>query len=337
MTNTSFKPLYPALALPFLLAACAGGSSVTLPNTVVPIPTLSALDPNSPNVIGPTPNLKMKTFNAQPGVSGKVVSWQVKEKNFIGELITKDSLAYQTPDGKIYLFNTYTNPILPDSFHPDKNLKTTQDTQSTEDGGQLFGCCYDGGSYMYEATRGNAVRYGAWINKDGNADLFVGGVLADPSKMQGASAESQFHATGKATYDVWALRVKNGKIVSSSYRPDSSFLKPDGVASLVTVNFNTGKLGGRIIGNNDFGADIQLDDVSVNGNHFKGSASSSGIAGKVEGAFYGTGSYNTPHGDQIGGKITFDKQQDLNSVFGGQTKSYARRPNDTSTDLTPIK
>ncbi|MDO1508784.1 MULTISPECIES: Slam-dependent surface lipoprotein [unclassified Neisseria] len=325
---------YISLVLPVVLAACAGGGHVGIPNTVVPVPTLSALNPQDPNVIGPTEGLKMETFNANSETSGKVVSWKIKEKNIFGELMPQDRLAYQTPDGKVYVFNTYTNPILPDSFHPDKNLRTKHDMQVTDNGGKLFACC-ENGQIQYPATRVDAVRYGAWIDKNGKADLFVGGILADATKMQGAKEENKFSPTGKATYEVWALRVKNGGVVSSSYRPNN-FPKKDGVQSLLTVNFNTGKLGGTIIGNSDFGADIRFEDVSVQGNHFSGSASSGGVAGKVEGAFYGTGGYRRPHGDQIGGKIVFDKDRSLNSVFGGATNNSMRRPDDTSKDLNPV-
>lgn len=334
MDKWSLRRSYISFVLPVVLAACAGGGNVSIPSTVVPVPTLSALNPQDPNVIGPTPNLEIETFNANSETSGKVVSWQIKEKNIFGELVARDKFAYQTPDGKVYVFNTYTNPILPDSFHPDKNLRTKHDMQATDDGGKLFACC-ENGQRQYTGTTGNAVRYGAWIDKNGKADLFVGGILADATKMQGATEENKFRPKGKATYEVWALRVKNGGVVSSSYRPNT-FPNKDGVQSLLTVNFNTGKLGGTIVGNSDFGADIRFDDVSVQGNRFSGSASSNGVAGKVEGAFYGRGGYRTPHGDQIGGKVVFDKDRSLNSVFGGATSNSMSRPNDTSRDLTPI-
>ena len=69
-------------------------------------------------------------------------------------------------------------------------------------------------------------------------DLFAGGILANTADMQkrnGATAP-----TGKATYEVWAFRVKDGSVVASSYNTDTNPAKR--VNSLLTVNFNTGKL-----------------------------------------------------------------------------------------------
>lgn len=333
MHNRSFRRPYISLVLPFILAACAGGGHVAIPETIVPIPTLSALDINSSEVVGKTPDVKIQTFNAGTGKAGKLESWRLKERNFFNDLVDKDNIVYQAPDGKLYKFNTYTDPILPDSFHPNQALKNKQDTQQTDNGGKLFACCVNFGTGFAASKVGDDLRYGAWISKDGKADLFVGGILADPTQMQGASANNG-QATGKATYEIWALRVKNGEVVSSSYDFNS---KENPIRSRVTVNFNTGKLGGKIIGNSDFGADIDFKDVNVKGNRFSGSAESDGKAGQVDGGFFGKAGYYSPAGDKIGGKITFDADRNLDSVFGGSINAgYNRNANDKSQDLTPL-
>lgn len=334
MTKPSFRRPYLSLMLPIMLAACAGGGSVQIPKTIVPIPTLPALNPADPNVVGQTPGVETNTFNAGSGQSGNIVSWQIKEKNIFNDIVTREKLAYQSPDGKVYMFSTYTDPILPDSFHPDKSLKNKQDTQPTDNGGKLFVCCNNQQKQFYASKVGDYLRYGVWIDKNGNADLFAGGVMADPAQMQGASDNAGM-AKGKATYEVWALRAKNGEVVSSSYNFND---KANPIQSEVTVNFNTGKLGGRIIGNSDFGADIEFQDVNVKGNRFSGSALSDGKIGQVDGGFFGKPAYRTPAGQEIGGKITFDANRSLDSVFGGAISDRSKwNANDTSTDLTPLK
>ena len=156
--------------------------------------------------------------------------------------------------------------------------------------------------------------------------------LADTADMQkrgGATAP-----TGKATYEVWAFRVKNGSVVASSYNTDSNPARR--VNSLLTVNFNTGKVGGTIKGNADFGADIDFNDVTVNGNTFSGTASSGGVSGQVNGGFYGKSGWYNPAGTEIGGKVTFSGNRSLDSVFGGSATDPRRDPNSTATDLTPV-
>lgn len=332
--NAGCRARAAALALPIFLAACAGGSAVSIPDTVVPVPTLSAFNPTAPEVVEKLPDATL-SFNTASQKSG-IEYWKVNvtSNNWT---YAADKLVYQAPDGKRYLFGTYTNPLIPGYADLDKNLKTSHDTQPTDNGGKLFACC-DKGSRSYAPTKSSTMAYGIWFDASGKPDLFVGGVAADPQKMQGASDQNNYQATGKATYEVWALRAKNGAVVSSAHKPNSSWREKDGIKSLVTVNFNTGKLGGKIIGNADFGADIDFAEVNVEGNRFSGSAVSDGQNGRVEGGFFGKSGYYSPSGHEIGGTIVFDGNRKLDSVFGGSVDSRSNwNKTDESQDLTPLQ
>lgn len=323
-----------ALALPLLLTACAGGGAVGIPDTVVPVPTLSAFNPAAPEVVEKLPDA-MQSFNTGEKASG-VEYWKINTTRN-GFTFPSDRLVYRAPDGRLYNFGTFTNPLIPGFGDPDKNLKTSHDTQPTDNGGKLFVCC-DNGSRSYAPTKSSTMAYGIWFDTSGKPDLFVGGVAADPQKMQGATADNNYQATGKATYEVWALRAKNGAVVSSTYKPNSSWREKDGIKSLVTVNFNTGKLGGKIIGNADFGADIDFAEVNVEGNRFSGSAVSDGQNGRVEGGFFGKAAYRTVPGHEIGGTIVFEGNRKLDSVFGGSVDGRSNwNKNDESQDLTPLQ
>lgn len=143
-------------------------------------------------------------------------------------------------------------------------------------------------------------------------------------------------AKGKTTYEVWAVRVRNGNIVTSTYDPgksSGSSEKNTPKLSLLTANFNTNKLGGTILGNADYGPDVVMKDVGINGVDFSGTAESDGKNGKVEGKFFGQfGGDRTEV--SIGGKVTFDADKSLDTVFGGVKNDDDRNTTDTS--LTPI-
>lgn len=328
------RRLVPALALPLLLTACAGGSGVGIPDTVVPVPTLSAFNPTAPEVVEKLPN-EIFSFNIGEKKSG-LQYWKINTTRN-GFTSASDRLVYQAPDGKLYNFGTFTNPLIPGYADPEKNLKTVHDTQPTDNGGKLFVCC-DNGSRSYVPTKSSDIAYGIWFDASGKPDLFVGGVAADLKTMQGATADNEYKAKGKATYEVWALRAKNGTVVASTYKPNTSWRQKDGIKSLVTVNFNTGKLGGKIIGNDDFGADIDFTEVSVNGNRFSGSAVSDGQNGRVEGGFFGKKGYYSPSGQAIGGTIVFEGNRKLDSVFGGAVDGNSNwSKTDESQDLTPLQ
>ena len=144
-------------------------------------------------------------------------------------------------------------------------------------------------------------------------------------------------AKGKTTYEVWAVRVRNGNIVTSTYEPGKSFGSSEKTTpklSLLTANFNTNKLGGTILGNADYGPDVVMRDVGINGVDFSGTAESDGKNGKVEGKFFGqfNGGYKTEV--SIGGKVTFNADKSLDTVFGGVENSSDRDTTDKS--LTPV-
>ncbi|QMT41033.1 Slam-dependent surface lipoprotein [Neisseria shayeganii] len=306
-----------------LLAACAGGSSVPIPDGPVQIPQLKT-SPES-TIIGPA----KAPIQAMHTGAGKLEAGQVQITYSWGYTTTEDRFFYRSSDGKLYQFGRMSNPLLlSGSFAPDTNTPTRQKGQPTDNGGQLLVCC-DGVSATIKPGYTRAMRYGAWIGADGKTDLFVGGVPADPAHMLGVQDSQNQQATGKATYEVLAMRVKGSDVVLSSHDNNSPTLR-----SRLTVNFNTQQMGGKILGNNDFGADIDFTDVRVNGNTFSGSATSGGEAGKVEGGFYGSKGYYTPSGTEIGGKITFDGNRSLDSVFGGS--SYRSDAKDGSTDLVPL-
>lgn len=144
-------------------------------------------------------------------------------------------------------------------------------------------------------------------------------------------------AKGKTTYEVWAVRVRNGNIVTSTYDPGKSSGSSEKTApklSLLTANFNTNKLGGTILGNADYGPDVVMKDVGINGVDFSGTAESDGKNGKVEGKFFGQFKGGDKTEVSIGGKVTFDADKSLDTVFGGVENSSDRNTTDTS--LTPV-
>ena len=143
-------------------------------------------------------------------------------------------------------------------------------------------------------------------------------------------------AKGKTTYEVWAVRVRNGNFVTSTYEPKNPYKSSEKTApklSLLTANFNTNKLGGTILGNADYGPDVVMKDVGINGVDFSGTAESDGKNGTVEGKFFGQ--FNADQSEvSIGGKVTFDADKSLDTVFGGVKKDDDRNTTDTS--LTPV-
>ena len=186
-------------------------------------------------------------------------------------------------------------------------------------------------------TKQNHLKFGAWISSDGTADLFVGGKPVGTAKPSWSTPSDSTVAKGKTTYEVWAVRVRNGNIVTSTYDPgksSGSSEKNTPKLSLLTANFNTNKLGGTILGNADYGPDVVMKDVGINGVDFSGTAESDGKNGKVEGKFFGqfNSSYKTEV--SIGGKVTFDADKSLDTVFGGVENSSDRNATDTS--LTPV-
>lgn len=180
------------------------------------------------------------------------------------------------------------------------------------------------------------MKFGAWIGPNGEIDLFAGGfpVGKTPKPIYSWGDDTPETAgKGKITYQVWGIRVKDGQFVTSSYTPPkgSSFTGYTNtpVLSFITANFNSNKLAGKIIGNSDYGPDVEITDAKINGLTFSGDATSGGKTGKLDGKFFGkfNGSYGNTE-TSIGGKITFDGDRSLDTVFGGV--SYERKLNDTN-------
>ncbi|MBH5329563.1 hypothetical protein H9Q10_07775 [Eikenella sp. S3360] len=325
--NLTMKRLILSLSVAVALAGCAGNGGVTIPSGTAPVPPLMPADQSKilgPASTGETPTV-FQTGNGQL----RYVSW---DRILFGSSFPVDKFIYRAPNGTEYAFDGFTDPPkFSGRFVPDKNQPTKFEPQATPDGHKLLVCCETANAY-FPAGYLQSVRYGAWIGADGQTDLFAGGILANVADMQ--KRDGATVPTGKASYEVWAFRVKNGSVVASSYNTDTDPSRR--VRSLLTVNFNTGKVGGTIKGNADFGPDITFGEVNVQNNTFSGTVSSGGESGQVNGGFFGKSGYSGPAGTEIGGKVTFGNKPELDSVFGGAAPDNNRDRNTTSTDLTPI-
>lgn len=312
-----------------ILTACAGGGMAE-PKVPVSIPTLPDLKNFKAVTNGPKGNLKdLATIHTNPGSNLSFGSYTGTYLNWLGEPDNKTDYVYQAPSGKTYEISSYNSPIIA-SISLTRPFPTSQEGQPLEGGGRLLICCHDTGKdRSFPATNHDYLRFGAWIGANGESDLFVGGfpvgkagIFPDTSKPK-----------GKATYEVWAIRIKNGKFVTSSYSPEYQNTKP--LFSQLTANFNTNKLGGSIIGNTDYGADVIMKDVDINGIDFKGTAESNGTVGKVEGKFFGKFDSTWEDDLSIGGKVTFNSDKSLDTVFAGQRRRVDE--NTQSQDLEPLK
>ena len=319
-------------ATSLILTACAGGGA-SEPKVPVSIPTAQPIA----NVKLSGESSAIQTINTLSGKGGSLREAEVEVTTSWGYSYPEKQYVYQTPSGNYYNISSYSDPIVPDSFSPSYALRTRHEGQPLSEGGKLFVCCSSSGQFTYApATKHDHLKFGAWISADGAVDLFVGGKPVGTAKPSYYTPSDSTVAKGKTTYEVWAVRVRNGNIVTSTYEPKKSSELSEKTApklSLLTANFNTNKLGGTILGNADYGPDVVMKDVGINGVDFSGTAESDGKNGKVEGKFFGQ--FN---GDQsevsIGGKVTFDADKSLDTVFGGVKNSSDRDTKDTS--LTPV-
>ena len=319
-------------AATLILTACAGGGA-SEPKVPVAIPTAQPIA----NVKLTDESSSIQTINTLSGKGGSLHEAELKVKDLWGDYTTSKQYVYQTPSGNYYNISSYSDPIIPSYSSPSYNLRTRHEGQPLSEGGKLFVCCSNSGQFTYApATKHDHLKFGAWINADGTADLFVGGKPVGTAKPSYYTPSDSTVAKGKTTYEVWAVRVRNGNIVTSTYDPGKSSGASEKTApklSLLTANFNTNKLGGTILGNADYGPDVVMKDVGINGVDFSGTAESDGKNGKVEGKFFGQ--FN---GDKtevsIGGKVTFDADKSLDTVFGGVKNDDDRNTTDTS--LTPV-
>ena len=317
-------------ATTLILTACAGGG-VSEPKVPVAIPTAQPIA----NIKLSDESSAIKTINTLSGKGGSLHEAKLEVKTSWGTSYTDKQYVYQTPSGNYYNISSYSDPIIPSYSSPSYNLRTRHEGQPLSEGGKLFVCCSNSGQSTYvPVTKQNHLKFGAWISSDGTVDLFVGGKPV--GTVKDATAE-QNTAKGKTTYEVWAVRVRNGNIVTSTYDPGKSSGSSEKTApklSLLTANFNTNKLGGTILGNADYGPDVVMKDVGINGVDFSGTAESDGKNGKVEGKFFGQFKGGDKTEVSIGGKVTFDADKSLDTVFGGVENSSDRNTTDTS--LTPV-
>ncbi|HFC7265808.1 TPA: hemoglobin-haptoglobin-utilization protein HupA [Neisseria meningitidis] len=330
------------LPLVAALAACAGGGGVAEPHVPVSIPTATPLPAgevtlsddsvnivniNTANTETHPPRRTRRSLYASPQNTSAGISIQQREveKDYFGYKSKETSFIFQTPGGAQYALSSYSDPIVPSYSSPDFKIPDRHAGQRLADGSRIFICCGDSGATTYaEITKQDYMKFGAWIGPNGEIDLFAGGFPVGKTPKPAYSWGDDTPETagkGKITYQVWGIRVKDGQFVTSSYTPPkgSSFTGYTNtpVLSFITANFNSNKLAGKIIGNSDYGPDVEIKEAQIDGLSFSGDATSGGKTGKLEGKFFGKFDSSYDRDTSIGGKITFDGDRSLDTVFGG--------------------
>lgn len=334
------------LPLAAALAACAGGG-VAEPHVPVSIPTATPLPTGEVKLSSDSNKIEnINTANTAntgntSGISIQQREYQVTNYGYTG---TEKAFIFKTPGGAQYTLSSYADPIVPSSFSPDYKIPDRHAGQRLADGSRIFICCSDSGATdEAEITKQDYMKFGAWIGSNGEIDLFAGGFpigKTPPPAFSYGSSTPETKGTGKITYQVWGIRVRNGQFVTSSYTPPKSgsyygTLANTPVLSFITANFNSNKLAGKILGNSDYGPDVDIQNATITGLTFSGDATSGGKTGKLEGKFFGKFDSSWGNADtSIGGKITFDGDRSLDTVFGGV--SYERKLDDTSQDTTHL-
>ncbi|HEZ1860701.1 TPA: hemoglobin-haptoglobin-utilization protein HupA [Neisseria meningitidis] len=331
------------LPLAAALAACAGGG-VAEPHVPVSIPTATPL-PGEVTLSDDSVNI-VNINTAGTGSTSSGISIQQRKYNVTSYGFTREEKAFifKTPGGAQYTLSSYSDPIVPSSFSPDYKIPDRHAGQRLADGSRIFICCSDSGATdEAEITKQDYMKFGAWIGPNGEIDLFAGGFpigKTPPPAFSWGSPTTETAGKGKITYQVWGIRVRNGQFVTSSYTPPKgsswSGYQNTPVLSFITANFNSNKLAGEIIGNSDYGPDVEIKEAKINGLTFSGDATSDGKTGNLEGKFFGKfdgGWGNTE--TSIGGKITFDGDRSLDTVFGGV--SYEKKLDDTTQDTNHLK
>ncbi|HHS0816190.1 TPA: Slam-dependent surface lipoprotein [Neisseria meningitidis] len=315
------------LPLAAALAACAGGGAAE-PHVPVSIPTATPLPAGEVTLSDDSVNI-VNINTAGTGSTSSGISIQQRKYNVTSYGFTREEKAFifKTPGGAQYTLSSYSDPIVPSSFSPDYKIPDRHAGQRLADGSRIFICCSDSGATdEAEITKQDYMKFGAWIGPNGEIDLFAGGFpigKTPPPAFSWGSSTTETAGKGKITYQVWGIRVRNGQFVTSSYTPPKSgsyygTLANTPVLSFITANFNTHKLAGKIIGNSDYGPDVEITDAKINGLTFSGDATSDGKTGKLDGKFFGK--FDSSYGNtetSIGGKITFDGDRSLDTVFGG--------------------
>ncbi|HEZ5101960.1 TPA: transferrin-binding protein-like solute binding protein [Neisseria meningitidis] len=339
------------LPLAAALAACAGG--VVEPHVPVSIPTATPLtgevklssdnskieNINTANTETHPPRRTRRSLYASPQNTSSGISIQQREveKIYFGVKSPEKSFIFQTPGGAQYALSSYADPIVPSYSSPDFKIPDRHAGQRLADGSRIFVCCSDSGATSYaEITKQDYMKFGAWIGPNGEIDLFAGGFPVGKTpkpKYSWGNDTPETQGKGKITYQVWGIRVRNGQFVTSSYTPPKNSgytFSPTNtpVLSFITANFNSNKLAGKILGNSDYGPDVEIKDAMINQLSFSGTATSGGKTGNLEGKFFGKFGSSYDSDTSIGGKITFQDDRSLDTVFGGV--SYERKLDDTS-------
>lgn len=331
------------LPLAAALAACAGGG-VAEPHVPFSIPTATPLPAGE--VTLSSDNSKIENINtANTGsTSGISIQERAVTKNYFGVESQEKSFIFKTPGGAQYTLSSYSDPIVPSYSSPDYKIPDRYAGQRLADGSRIFICCSNSGATSEaEITKQDYMKFGAWIGPNGEIDLFAGGFpvgkTPKPAYSWGNDTPEAALSKGKITYQVWGIRVKDGQFVTSSYTPPkgSSFTGYTNtpVLSFITANFNSNKLAGKILGNSDYGPDVDIQNATITGLTFSGDATSGGKNGKLEGKFFGKFSSSYDSDTSIGGKITFDGDRSLDTVFGGV--SYEKKLDDTTQDTNHLK
>lgn len=312
------------LPLAAALAACAGGG-VAEPHVPVSIPTATPL-PGEVTLSDDSVNI-VNINTAGTGSTSSGIFIQQRKYNVTSYGFTREEKAFifKTPGGAQYTLSSYSDPIVPSSFSPDYKIPDRHAGQRLADGSRIFICCSDSGATdEAEITKQDYMKFGAWIGPNGEIDLFAGGFpigKTPPPAFSWGSPTTETAGKGKITYQVWGIRVRNGQFVTSSYTPPKgsswSGYQNTPVLSFITANFNSNKLAGEIIGNSDYGPDVEIKEAKINGLTFSGDATSDGKTGNLEGKFFGKFNSSYDSDTSIGGKITFDGDRSLDTVFGG--------------------
>lgn len=297
---------------------------------------------NTANTETHPPRRTRRSLYASPQNTSAGISIQQREveKDYFGYKSKETSFIFQTPGGAQYALSSYSDPIVPSYSSPDFKIPDRHAGQRLADGSRIFICCSDSGATTYaEITKQDYMKFGAWIGPNGEIDLFAGGFPVGKTPKPAYSWGDDTPETagkGKITYQVWGIRVKDGQFVTSSYTPPkgSSFTGYTNtpVLSFITANFNSNKLAGKILGNSDYGPDVEIKEATINGLTFSGTATSGGQTGNLDGKFFGKFDSSYSSDTSIGGKITFDGDRSLDTVFGGV--SYEKQLEDTTNQDT---
>lgn len=328
------------LPLAAALAACAGGG-VAEPHVPFSIPTATPLPAGEVTLSSDSNNIENINTAGTGSTSGiSIQQREVEKEPFPGYKTKETSFIFQTPGGAQYTLSSYSDPIVPSYSSPDYKIPDRYAGQRLADGSRIFICCSDSGATSEaEITKQDYMKFGAWIGPNGEIDLFAGGFPVGKTPKPAYSWGDDTPETtgkGKITYQVWGIRVKDGQFVTSSYTPPkgSSFTGYTNtpVLSFITANFNSNKLAGEIRGNSDYGPSVKIENATITGLTFSGDATSGGKNGKLEGKFFGKFNSSYDSDTSIGGKITFDGDRSLDTVFGGV--SYKKELNNTTDQET---